>query len=99
MMKILADIGEAFKSAGGEGIDRIQKTGADLDITLILNVVYGIAGIVAVAFIVLGGIQYSTGQGDPGKVRQASQTLAFAVIGLIIVLLATVFTNFIFTNV
>lgn len=79
--------------------DLENNTGGDLNIVAILNFVYSIAGVIAVAFIVFGGIQYSTAQGDPGKVRKAGQTLAFAIIGLIIVLLATVFTNFIFTSV
>lgn len=98
-MRVLADLRETFRDAGGEGIERLRNTGTDLDVTLILNVAYGIAAVVAVAFIILGGIQYSTGQGDPGKVRKAGQTLAFAVIGLVIVILAAVLTNFVFTSV
>ena len=97
--KILADAKGAFESAGGEGIGRLEKTGTDLDITVILNSVYAVAAVVAVAFIVFGGVQYSMTQGDPGKVRKAGQTIAFAVIGLAIVILATVFTNFVFTSV
>ena len=96
---ILADIKDTLESAGGKGIDRIKETGKDLDIMGILNFAYAVAAIIAVAFIVFGGIQYSIAQGEPGKVRQAGQTLAFAIVGLIIVLLATVFTNFVFTSV
>lgn len=80
-------------------MDRLKQTGSDLDITAILNFVYALSGLIAVVFIVYGGILYSTAQGDPGKIKTAGQTLAFAIIGLIIVLLATVFTNFIFTSV
>ncbi len=99
IMEFFADIKDTFESAGGEGLNRIRQTGTDIDITVILNFVYALAAVIAVAFIVIGGVTYATGQGDPGKIRQAGQTLAFAIIGLIIVLLATVLTNFVFTSV
>lgn len=99
MYEILADIESGLKEAGGKGIETLQKTGQDLNVTAILNFVYSVAAVVAVGFIVFGGIQYTMTQGDPGKVRKAGQTLAFAVIGLVIVILATVFTNFVFTSV
>lgn len=67
----------------------------EIDVTVILNWVYALAGIVAVGFIVYGAINYAMTQGDPGKIKQASQTIAYAVIGLIIVLLAAAITNFI----
>ena len=34
-------------------------------------------------------------QGDPGKIKQAGQTIAYAAIGLAVVLLAAAITNFI----
>ena len=67
----------------------------DLDVTKIFNWVYGFAGIVAVGFIVYGAMLYVTAQGDSGKIKQASQTITFAVIGLIIVLVAAAITNYI----
>ena len=99
MIEWLERIKIASIPISGEGFKRLEKTGGDLDIIVILNFVYAVAGLIAVVFIVLGGIQYSTGQGDPGKIRQASQTLAFAIVGLIIVMLATVLTNFVFNSV
>ena len=42
-----------------------------------------------------GAINYVTTQGDPGKIKQAGQTIAFAVIGLAVVLLAAAITNFV----
>lgn len=99
MIEFLADMESGLREGAGDSLDRIQQTGTDIDITTILYFVYATAAVVAVGFIVYGGIQYTTTQGDPGKIRQAGQTLAFAIIGLIVVLLATVFTNFIFKSV
>lgn len=56
---------------------------------------YAVAGIVAVAFIVKGAITYLVSQGDPNKIRRASLTIIYAVVGLVIVLLAAAITNFI----
>lgn len=61
------------------------------------NVIYwvmGAAGLVAVGVIVYGAIKYLTSQGDPGKAKQASQIIAYAIIGLIVVMLATAITYF-----
>ncbi len=68
---------------------------SDADITMILNWVYGFAGVVAVGFIVYGAVNYVMTQGDPGKIKQAGQTIAFALIGLAVVLLAAAITNFV----
>lgn len=60
----------------------------------VLNWIYALAGLIAVGVIIFGAIKYNTAQGDPGKVKQAGQIIAFAVVGLVIVLLAGVITAF-----
>jgi type IV secretory pathway VirB2 component (pilin) len=65
----------------------------------ILNYAYFGIGIVAVVIIVTAGIQYVTGQGEPEKVKTAHRTITYAVIGLIVVLLAAAITNFVVGNV
>lgn len=62
----------------------------------ILNFVYSIAGIVAVAFIIRGAFFHIQSQGSPDKVKQGNQTLVYAIVGLAVVILAAVITNFIF---
>lgn len=66
-----------------------------IEIQSILNWVYAFAGLVAVGFIVYGAVNYTMTQGDPGKIKQAGQTIAFAVIGLVVVLIAAAITNFV----
>lgn len=53
-----------------------------------------IAGLAAVAVIVYGGVKYNTAQGQPDKVKQASQIIAFGVVGLVVVILAGAITAF-----
>ena len=60
----------------------------------VLNVVFGLIGIIAVIFVVIGGFKYSTSQGDPGKVSQAKNTIMYAIIGLLVTIFAFAITQF-----
>lgn len=60
----------------------------------ILNAVIGVAGFVAVVFIIIGGIHYMTSSGDPGKTKKARDTILYAAIGLVICALAFAIVNF-----
>ncbi len=76
--------------------DRLPKGDADNDyLQNVFNSVYGVAGVVAVVIIVFGGIQYITSQGESGKVAKAKNTIMYAVIGLIIIILAAAITSFV----
>ncbi len=68
-------------------------------LTTILNVVLGVIGFVAVAMIIIGGLQYTTSAGDTGKVTKAKNTIMYGVIGLIVALLAFAIVNFVLTSV
>jgi hypothetical protein len=61
----------------------------------ILDMALRLAGIVAVAFIIWGGIQYVISTGDPSKTKDAQQTIINAVVGLVIALTATAMVTFI----
>jgi hypothetical protein len=60
-----------------------------------LNLLYYIAGIVAVIVIIVAGINYITSMGDSGKVTRAKNMVFYAVIGLGILLAAFAITAFI----
>ena len=66
-----------------------------LNVQNILNSIYAFAGLIAVGFIVYGAINYVNAQGDPSKIRSGGQTIAFALIGLVVVILAAAITNFV----
>ena len=65
----------------------------------IFNGVYGIAAIVAVAFIIVGAVNYIMSSGDPSKVAKAKNTIMYSVIGLVIVVLASAITAFVIQTV
>ncbi len=59
----------------------------DLAITIITYVL-GIAGLVAVIFLIIGGFNYITAQGNEEQTKKAASTLLNAVIGLIVIFAA-----------
>lgn len=78
-------------SASGEIVqltgDQLLKNG--------LNMVYFIAGLVAVVMIIFAGIRYTTSSGDPGAVTKAKNMLTYSIVGLIIILVAFIITSFV----
>lgn len=66
--------------------------------TLLMSV-YVIAGIVAVIAIVIGGVRYTASGGDPSGVKAAKDTVLYAVVGLIVVIMAAAITDFVIKNV
>ena len=64
----------------------------------IVNAIILIAGVIAVVFIIYGGIQYMTSAGDAGKTKKAKDTILYAAIGLIICALAFAIVNFVIIN-
>lgn len=60
----------------------------------IINSVIAVLGLVAVVFIIIGGISYMTSSGETAKVEKAKKTILYAVIGLAICVLAFAIANF-----
>lgn len=52
-------------------------------------------GTVALIFIIISGLKLIRSNGDPKEAEGAQQTLTYAIIGLVIVLLAAAIVNFI----
>lgn len=59
------------------------------------NYAIGISGVISAAFLVYGGISYMTAAGDPGKLAKAKKAIQNSLIGLTIVGLAGILTNFV----
>ncbi|MDR0979857.1 MAG: pilin [Candidatus Nomurabacteria bacterium] len=76
---------EMLGCGGKSGEAAVDETGQN-----VLDGIVWFGGIIAVIFIVVGGIQVVTSGGDPAKAKRGRHTMLFAVIGLIIALLSTV---------
>ncbi len=72
----------------------IVNISADTLLANALNTVYLVCGILAIIVIIVAGYFYVTSSGNATNVEKAKNAIISAVIGLIIVLLAFVITNF-----
>lgn len=85
-------VSEKIKSASGCG----GTAEADVKnvVQNILNSIILVLGLVAVVFVVIGGIGYMTSAGDAGKMKKAKDTILYACIGLIVTVLSFAIVNF-----
>lgn len=60
-----------------------------------LNIFSAILGIIAIVMFMVGGLKYMTAQGDSGQLNSAKNTLIFAAVGLVVVMLAQTIVNFV----
>lgn len=61
----------------------------------ITDIVLRLAGIVAVGFVIWGGIQYILARGEPNGVANGKKTLTHAIIGLIIAIASSAIVGFV----
>ncbi|UTX51360.1 hypothetical protein KI440_00105 [Candidatus Saccharibacteria bacterium TM7i] len=73
----------------------VPTTGGDSVLTNVLNIVYFLAGAVAVIVIIVAGLMYTISGGDAGRITRAKNMILYSVVGLIIVLAAFAITNFV----
>ena len=61
----------------------------------VLTAVYIVAGIACVIVLIVAGIFYATSDGDSSKIQTAKNAILYAVIGLVIIMMAFVITGFV----
>lgn len=87
-------VGAITLSPRDVGINPVSVTGDTLGNAL--GLVYFIAGIVCVIVIIVGGIRYTTSGGDSSGLTSAKNTIVYALVGLLFVLMAAAITQLIF---
>lgn len=75
-------------SNGSIGLPTTEATASTFQTAL--TIVFAILGALSVLFIVVGGFRLTWSQGDPQKIAKARMTILYAVIGLVIAILAEV---------
>lgn len=81
-------------NAASQIIGGTDKTGQQGGVTLdqgvetVVNLLLFLIGIIAVIAIIIGGIRYTTSNGDAGQTKAAKDTILYAVIGLIVAIMA-----------
>ena len=96
--KVMAlSVQEGAEAAKADGMpeELIGETGV---FTRITNTVLYIVGIISVIMLIYGGLRYILSGGDSKKVTDAKNTILYAIIGLIISILAYAIVNFVINS-
>lgn len=75
----------------GDGVDSTgQSDGVTLQqgIEIVTNILLFLIGVVAVVMIVIGGIRYTTSNGDASQTKAAKDTILYSVVGLVVAIMA-----------
>ena len=84
-----------------DGFDPTGLDGSNIDGTIssilsnALSIAYTVVGILAVVFIIIGGIQLATSAGNPSGTKKAKTTISYAIGGLVLALMAGAIQAFI----
>jgi len=80
-------------------ISPLPRATADANrIQIILTILFTVLGAIAVMMIVIGGIKYAGSQGDPQGVSKAKGTIIYAIVGLVIAILAVGIVDYVLGN-
>jgi multisubunit Na+/H+ antiporter MnhB subunit len=63
----------------------------------ISNVLIFVIGAIAVIMLIIGGFRYVVSQGDPASTKAAKDTILYAIVGLIVAILAYAIVNYVTT--
>lgn len=84
---------EGLKAVSGGSCD--EKTLTDKVQNNVIDTLFVVVGAIAVIIIIVGGIRYITSTGDATRIQKAKDTILYAVIGLIVVILARAIVGFV----
>jgi hypothetical protein len=85
---------EGAEAGRGDGMPA-DLVGANGVFTQITNTILYAVGIISVIMLIWGGLRYVISGGDSKKVTDAKNTIMYAIIGLIIAILAFAIVNFV----
>lgn len=74
------------------GVDQVESF-----IRSVIQVIAGLAGLIATGFFVAGGFTYITSSGNPQQLETAKRTITWSAIGLAIVIAAFVISTIVTT--
>ena len=93
---------QAICDSIGSGTDCGTSSNGNTDVNSVIrtaiNLFSGIVGVVAVIMIVTAGFKYITSGGDSAKLTSAKNTLVYALIGIVIVVLSQAIVKFTLTK-
>lgn len=73
----------------------LPRPHTDNTIDIVLNLVFALAASIAVLMIAIGGLRYILAHGDPGAVAQARNSMLYALVGLVVIMIAFSIVTFV----
>lgn len=102
---LAAECPQGVEGGLGGGAGCAQGTGQQADLfgpsgifKTITNVLLFIIGAISVIMLIIGGIRYVVSGGDSGAVTSAKNTILYAVVGIVVAILAYAMVNFVITS-
>ncbi len=62
----------------------LPKATVTSSVPSVLKVVFTFVGIISVVFVAVGGLRYTLSSGEPQQIKQAKETILYALIGLVL---------------
>lgn len=84
-----------YKDGGGTS----NTTTLQSFIHKIVNLFLYVLGSIAVIMIVIGGVRYTTSNGEQAQLTSAKNTILYAVVGLVVAVMAYAIVNFVLTSI
>lgn len=90
-------VDQSCTNVGANGF--CAHTGSNTDpnqqVKNLIDLMMFVVGAIAVITIIVGGLKYVSADGDAGKIKGAKDTILYAVVGIIVALLAYAIVQFI----
>lgn len=86
------------KGTTDAGSSETDDSGFNDGLQTVMNILMFLLGAIAVIMIVIGGLRYTTSNGDAGTIKSAKDTILYAVVGLIVALIAYAIVSFVITQ-
>ena len=84
----MSDLGSCWKGCQADGTDIATIKCFECVFQAIIGAVFAIGGLLTLIMLLLGSFTYLTAGGDPKKAQTAANTLTYAVIGLVLLIVA-----------
>lgn len=81
---------ESVNKVGGSEASSLPAT-----VTSVINILLFVAGLIAVIIIVVGGLRFVTSEGDAASANKAKNSVVYALVGLVLAVLAYAIVNFV----
>jgi len=88
------EVQNGVNAIGGNDVEnKSDKFGVFIE--NIINILLFLIGAIAVIMIIVGGIRYTTSGGDANQAKSAKDTILYAIIGLVVAMMAYAIVNWV----